>query len=204
MADKRILGGGNAKTILRETNLDINAIPEKLQFSEDGKRPMERVASAVILVTQKCQKDCPNCFINPKHRDEGFLAVVNNGGDLKFDERIVASITSGFHKNLSVALSGGEFFLHPEYERLLWVIANSEKKPRFIEVDTNMEVFTDTDEAKKRIFSVKNAVGGSGVRLCIAASIDDNHAYGTLEEGGRIGLWDDLAKKATRLRNSTR
>jgi hypothetical protein len=185
--------GVSGKGVLKERGTGQNQIPESLSFS-DREDPVERVVSYILITTNDCQNRCPHCFISPDLKEHGFLAV---GKDGKFDRAVASSVVSGFHGGSSVALSGGEFFLHPYYRELLGEIARSGDPPRYVEIDTNMERITSVEQASGDMLAVKGELAGSGVRLCYAASVDDNHAYGTL--GGSEGRWGALAEKARML-----
>lgn len=138
----------------------------------------------MIFPTTECNLRCKHCA-SPPIKPTRWLALKQNG---ELDEETLDNISRGIDERTHLIFGGTEPLLHPKFIPMLDKIC-SRKKPKALRIMTNATMFQDSEYAMEFMRKAREAVGNK-CRIWVYPSLDDMHAYGSLEPGNKRGEWD--------------
>ena len=107
----------------------------------------EKVDSASLRITRRCNQDCSFCFIPWEHK------TIEDGA---VDEYILAAVKAGASR---IVLTGGEPTLHPDLPR--FVETAREAGARWVELQTNGVLLSDRETCERLVQAGLNSVAVS-------------------------------------------
>lgn len=123
------------------------------------KSPEERYH---LLITWKCNLRCPGCLYE------------KNLGSMHIPLRTIKKLTPTMTRFHEVCIAGGEPTLHPQFWKIIELIAKRE--PKNIQIVTNGYSFTGSGRKVRDFFSRLERISKTtGVKFGVEVSVDDFH-----------------------------